>query len=330
MPNVSVIVPNYNHARFLEKRLESIFNQTYQDFEVIFLDDASTDNSLDVFSKFADNPRIASILNAENSGSPFKQWNKGISLAQGEYIWIAESDDYAAPTLLEKLVQVLDTHKAVGLAYCQSWEVDENNTVLSNRQYWTDDLDPDRWQQDFVSNGPDECRNFLVHKNTIPNASAVLFRAEAYKNSQINNETFRLVGDWFAWAKILIGSDIAFISEPLNYYRTHAHTARKKNWQSLASMVERVTVVEYIKNTVDISPHKISQVSMSLSDRLLTVIKQEDNKSQYWSLIWRIANLNEQTQTRIKVHKRFLIQLVRQKMSYLKVSFRSQMLRFTA
>ena len=96
MPKVSVIIPNYNHALFLEQRLESVLNQTYQDFEVIFLDDASTDSSRAVFTKYANHPKISHIIfNETNSGYPFKQWNKGVNLAMGEYIWIAESDDYA-------------------------------------------------------------------------------------------------------------------------------------------------------------------------------------------------------------------------------------------
>jgi len=89
MPKVSVIIPNYNHARFLEQRIQSILNQTYQDFEILYLDDASTDDSNEVFAQFKDDRRIRSILNQTNSGSPFKQWNRGIKAATGDYIWIA-------------------------------------------------------------------------------------------------------------------------------------------------------------------------------------------------------------------------------------------------
>ena len=77
-PLVSIIIPNYNHARYLKQRLESIFNQTYQNFEVIFLDDCSTDNSSDIIEQYKDNPHLSQIVvNETNSGSPFKQWNKG-------------------------------------------------------------------------------------------------------------------------------------------------------------------------------------------------------------------------------------------------------------
>ena len=78
MPRVSVIVPNYNHARFLPKRIESILNQTFQDFELILLDDCSTDDSRSILSSYASDPRVTIEFNKVNSGSTFKQWNKGV------------------------------------------------------------------------------------------------------------------------------------------------------------------------------------------------------------------------------------------------------------
>jgi len=92
MPAVSVIVPNYNHARFLRRRVETILAQTFQDFELILLDDCSTDDSRSVLRQYSSDPRVRLEFNEVNSGSTFKQWNKGVRLAQGKYIWIAESD----------------------------------------------------------------------------------------------------------------------------------------------------------------------------------------------------------------------------------------------
>src|SRR5579864_2284139 len=107
MPTVSVVVPNYNHARFLPERIESILRQTYQDFELILLDDRSTDDSRAILSQYGGDPRVTIEFNDVNSGSTFKQWNKGVRLARGRYIWIAESDDYADDRLLERLVAAL-------------------------------------------------------------------------------------------------------------------------------------------------------------------------------------------------------------------------------
>ena len=102
---VSIIVPNYNHALYLRERLDSIFSQTFQDFEVILLDDNSSDSSIEVLKEYAAHPKVSHfIVNATNSGSPFIQWEKGLSLSKGKYIWIAESDDSCEITFLEKLL----------------------------------------------------------------------------------------------------------------------------------------------------------------------------------------------------------------------------------
>ncbi len=107
-PVVSVIVPNYNHERYLEKRLDSIFSQSFRDFEVILLDDASTDNSMDVLMKYAHHADVRIVPGETNSGSPFKQWLKGIDMATSDILWIAESDDICDPELLRTLLPVFD------------------------------------------------------------------------------------------------------------------------------------------------------------------------------------------------------------------------------
>jgi len=95
-PTVSVIIPNYNYESYLKQRIETVLNQTYQNFEVIILDDHSSDNSRDIIETFRQNEKVTHIVyNQINSGSPFIQWVKGIELAIGKYIWIAESDDYS-------------------------------------------------------------------------------------------------------------------------------------------------------------------------------------------------------------------------------------------
>ena len=99
---VSVIIPNYNHKDYLRQRIESVLNQTFRDFEVIILDDASTDGSKDILEQYANHNKVTQhIFNYVNSGSVFKQWIKGIQLAKGDYVWIAESDDFADVHFLE-------------------------------------------------------------------------------------------------------------------------------------------------------------------------------------------------------------------------------------
>src|SRR6267378_3052037 len=126
MPTVSVIIPNYNHARFLRQRVDSVLRQTFQDFELILLDDCSSDESQAILREYAGDPRVRIEFNEKNSGSTFKQWNKGARLARGKYVWIAESDDYADERLVERLVRALDTDPEITFAYCGSWQISED------------------------------------------------------------------------------------------------------------------------------------------------------------------------------------------------------------
>jgi glycosyltransferase involved in cell wall biosynthesis len=177
MPKVTVITPNYNHARYLPQRLDSILNQTFKDFELIILDNASTDNSREVIESYARDSRVKAIFNARNNGSTFKRWNLGLSHANGDYIWFAEADDYAESALLETLVDRLDRHPNVGLAVCQSWAVDEDsNKLYSFLDVWESLMRSPHWRTDYVNCGHDECANYLFLHNTISNASAVLLR----------------------------------------------------------------------------------------------------------------------------------------------------------
>src|SRR5260370_4379697 len=120
MPNVRVIVANYNDARFLHQRIGSILAQTLQPVEIILMDDASTDNSREILASYSGDSRITLDFNRSNSGCVFKQWNRGLRQVKGDYIWIAESDDYSHVGFLERLVGALDSNPSGGMAYCQS------------------------------------------------------------------------------------------------------------------------------------------------------------------------------------------------------------------
>jgi hypothetical protein len=223
---VSIIVPNYNHARFLEARIESILGQTYQDYELLLLDDASTDDSPSVIEKYASDSRVSVHRNTTNSGSPFRQWNKGVALARGELIWIAESDDLAEPTLLEALVGLLQSDPLAVLAYCRSVVIDQGGNKIGTMDEFFADLDAERWQHDFDNDGRNECVRCLLVKNSIPNASAVVFRRSAYNEAGGASEHLRLCGDWVAWARLLARGRVRYTAQPLNYFRAHESTVR--------------------------------------------------------------------------------------------------------
>lgn len=225
-PKVSVIVPNYNHARFLRQRLDSVLSQTFGDFELIILDDCSTDDSEAVIHQYLCDERVSYHRNTANSGSPFAQWRKGLALASGDYVWIAESDDYSDPAFLETLVAALNATPSHALAFCQSWLIDKDGQRLGTWAQYTSDLDGPRWQASFSGDGSNACVRYMLDRNVIPNASAVVFRREKALQIGGPGSDMRLAGDWLFWARMLTGSSFYFHAEPLNYFRSHGSNVR--------------------------------------------------------------------------------------------------------
>ncbi len=218
-PEISVVIPNYNHGRYLKQRIDSVLNQSFSDFEIIILDDCSTDNSRDVILAYNDARIHSPILNDKNSGSPFRQWKKGLMQARGKWIWIAESDDYADFHFLERLVPAT-RNQNVGLVYCDSRIVSgesmlgETFATIKNKQFRTD-----RWSSNYINSGCAEIEDFLLPAGTINNTSAVLFNKKVLTESDPFDTEFRYVGDKYAFVKVLARSDVAYIAESLNYFR---------------------------------------------------------------------------------------------------------------
>lgn len=220
---VSVIVPNYNHEKFLTHRIESILKQTLAPTEIIILDDCSTDNSKRIINHYVDTyNNIKFVENSTNSGSTFIQWNKGVDLAKGDFIWIAESDDVAEPDFLKQITNPLNTDQNMVLAYCQSKRMNEKGDVVGNWKSHTDDLDDELFKRDFVMEGTGYIERFLIHRNTIPNASAVVFKRSVFQNTGGAPTGIRNIGDWLTWLKVLCYGKVAFVAEPLNNFRFHS------------------------------------------------------------------------------------------------------------
>jgi glycosyltransferase involved in cell wall biosynthesis len=232
---VSVIIPNYNHARYLKERINSVLNQTYQDFELIILDDCSTDNSLQIIDEYRNYPKVSHVeSNRINSGSPFRQWQKGIELAKGEWIWIAESDDYCNETFLDLTIESLEQNKT-SLFFCQSYNVDENNLICNDNFEWTENIDGFNWHQPFSADGKEFIRKALQHKNVIPNASAVVFRKNAFDFKEVGK--YKTCGDWLFWIHILLSSNLSYSPQLLNNFRHHPATTR--NFDSIKKVFLR-------------------------------------------------------------------------------------------
>jgi glycosyltransferase involved in cell wall biosynthesis len=257
-PAVSVIVPNYNHARFLRERIDSILAQTYQDFELILLDDCSTDESREILAQYASDPRVHLEFNQVNSGSTYKQWNKGVRLAQGQYVWIAESDDYADEKLLESLIETLEAHSEVAFVYCRSWCVDDEKPKVFVDSYLNDDSR--LWEKDFVDLGPEAASRYFLLANAVGNASAVVFRKDVYERAGGADESFRYCADWKLWASMAMAGGLAYVCEPLNYYRYHATTVRAKSSNGMVSVIEPLRVVRWIAARVRLTACEVEKV----------------------------------------------------------------------
>lgn len=301
MPLVSVIVPNYNHAPYLEERINSILGQSFQDFEVILLDDCSTDGSRRILERFAShNERIRFVPNQTNSGSPFAQWNKGVELAQGAFIWIAESDDAAEPELLEENVRMLQENPTVGLAFCQSKLVNERGEFL--RTYAEDYsflFDSNRWEASFVGGGKEECARYLVQHNTIPNASAALMRKEVYQKVGGADPTWRLNGDWYFYAKLLLQSDVAYSPKVLNTFRVHANTQRQKANADHHAYDEILVVQDFICSQVAV-PDEVRKRALSNVARWWSgsLFRQKIN-GRYFRENWRLYKVFRKRKPRL-------------------------------
>lgn len=294
MPRVSVIIPNYNHARFLTSRLDSVFGQTYQDFEVIFIDDASTDDSRKVFGEIAKGRSVTTLLNETNSGNPFQQWNRGVRLAKGEYVWIAESDDYADQTFLAELVAVLDRNPAVGLAYCHSPFVDESNEV----QEWSLG---EQWGRDFIQGGKDKFIYNLLTRNSIPNASAVLIRKSVFEAAGYADESMSFCGDWATWVKVALISDIAFVAKPLNYYRRHSETVSSRVNRTLTFIEEHYRILRYIKERVDLPKQLLDDACEAITHLWLEFFFAQPSRQAFRQSV-KIYRMAKQVDPRPRVH----------------------------
>lgn len=256
MHKVSVIIPNYNHSRYLEKRIESVLNQTYKDFELILMDDNSTDDSLDIIQKYKNNPKVRILLNEVNSGSPFKQWNKGITEAKGEFIWIAESDDYADKTFLETLVQKLIINDNLGLVYCRSWRIDDNDNIIELLEPWANEEHKDRWNNDFINSGVDEIKSYPMTGSNIHNTSAVVFRKTLFEKIDKKFITFRYSGDWFFFVSAMLSTDIGFCAQNLNYYRWHSASVTTGSEKAGLGLLEGYQILNYIESNVKLGLKK--------------------------------------------------------------------------
>lgn len=280
MPKISVILPNYNHGKFLTRRIESILNQTFQDFELIILDDASIDNSKQIIESYRQNPKISSILpNTENSGSTFIQWQKGLELAKGELIWIAESDDIAEPEFLDYHLKQFEKTTNLAVSFCASAWIDSNDTVIHEPNH----------EYEFTKSGQYLFQSEFAKGNLIYNASTAVFKKSLVENEILSKiKDFKYCGDWLFWISICQKGLVHRTSKRLNKFRRHDGNVSFKSETAGLQFSEGFMVLDYLfENTT----FKWIQKQKILAFWALKLNKSDlQNKKQYLSQLPISAN----------------------------------------
>jgi glycosyltransferase involved in cell wall biosynthesis len=242
MPKVSVIIPNYNHSRYLKTRLDSVLAQSFQDIEVILLDDCSSDDSRSVIESYRSHPKVSAIVyNTENSGNTFLQWKKGIELSKGDWVWIAESDDWCEASLLTELFKGTTKPECV-LSFCQSLVVRDNEVLPSKR--------PAKLEE-FVD-GEQFIINSLLGDNEIVNASMCLFSRATYNQVSQEFTQYQFMGDCLFWTEIAAKGNVYISGKTLNYFRKHPDDVTSRAHAQGLYYSEYMDYLKYLRVTYNL------------------------------------------------------------------------------
>ncbi len=212
MPKVSVIIPAYNSMRFLPKTIESVWEQTFSDYEIIVINDGSSDK-IEEWIATIDDPKLK-LISQKNQGVSVAR-NTGIKHSKGEYIAFLDADDLWHPTKLEKQVYVLDQNTDVGLVYAWVNYVDENGNIGGkiSKNYAEGEV----WEK-------------LIEGDLIKCGSVPMVRHNCFKTVGLFDTKINYAQGWEMWLRIAENYKFKVIKEPLTYYRSHPGNKSKK-WE---------------------------------------------------------------------------------------------------
>lgn len=235
-PLVSVVIPNYNYGHYLEYCLDSILSQTYPNFEVIFRDNCSTDNSFEIAleyrKKFKERGVHYSISkNKRNVGSDINS-QLCIEEAEGEYVYVLASDDAISPNFFEKCVDVLFKYPNVGLVITHRDEIDENGNINSILPFYN---------KSCIVSGEEQAAVFMMAGIAIPGQR--MFRRGIDVKVKNFKYSFQVAGDWFNNFLYACCSDIAYIKEPLCKYRVHSGNETNESELNLLGVFEHYQLI---------------------------------------------------------------------------------------
>lgn len=242
MPKVSICIPSYNCGAFVGKTIQSVLDQTCQDFEIIVVDDCSTDNSELVIKRFKDS-RIRFFKNEKNLGM-VRNTNKALKLAKGEFVGILHPDDYYAPKMVEAALDAFRKNPRVGLVYSSYGVVDEYNKIITRVKLCGSDK---------IIGSKQEFKKLAI-RNYFP-PSAVLVRKSCYDDVGTFDEEFPYPNDWNMWLRISLKYDFACLSDYLCYYRMHKRSVSTLMYTSFETAMQEYHMLRKFQNKVD---HELS------------------------------------------------------------------------
>lgn len=208
MPAVSVLVPSYNHARFIGKCIDSVLAQTFEDWEMVVVDDGSTDETVEIARSYKD-PRIKVHVNQTNLGTYGNQ-NRCLDLATGDLAAVLNSDDYWRPTKLEKQVALLKAHPECPLSYTRGLQTNPKGEEVRVEEAWSG----------LPTAEVHDLKPWMMADNRVLASSLVFRRAFARFESSL-----RYSGDWVVVLKLIQRGPAAFVNEELMVWRIHDENA---------------------------------------------------------------------------------------------------------
>ncbi|MEA5567048.1 glycosyltransferase family 2 protein [Anabaena sp. UHCC 0399] len=218
MPRVSVVIPAYNAMVYLPKTVDSVLKQTFTDFEVLIINDGSSDHILEWATGLQD-PRVK-VISQENQGLPGAR-NTGIIHAQGEYIAFLDADDLWAPTKLEKQVHCLDNKLTVGLVY--TWTVLIDGQDNPTGRIFASHPEGNVWQQ-------------LMETNEMCNGSSSMVRRCCFDTVGLFDRSLKSAEDLDMWLRLSARYPFAVVKEPLTFYRQHSNSMSKNRERMIGSL----------------------------------------------------------------------------------------------
>lgn len=262
--SISVVIPNYNYKRFIYERLYSILSQEVKINEIIILDDCSTDGSRDLIDKIVNKLKnyieIKKVYNDKNSGSAFKQWQKGFDLAKSDYVWIAEADDYCNKKFLKKITKSILKDKNIIISYSDTAFIDSiGNIIVRTIKPEIDIMKTGHWNKHYINNGKDEFNNYSFLNCTIANVSSALIKKDNYDKFFKLSGNYKQAGDWVFYANIMQQGDIAFYNKTLNYYRVHGDNVSSVTKKE-AHIKEIKKIHEYYDKTYGLDKKQKSEI----------------------------------------------------------------------